>query len=346
MDPLTLSILGVGLFAYACHRLGRRKSTDREEHTDSEGWRHSSTDSYRLLIDRTSDDGAHFTFDPKTLNLHATLNKGKTHVPMDTGLGGLTQWETLQASSGLERKTELRYAGVSTSPHKTNMFDEIGRNQQPLDKFAEDFLKKECGYRERERERSTTTDLLNRLDQMGKQGKSMSRFDPVQFLQQQREREEEWKILGGVRYREIKTSLPTSNPYNSPPIDPSKVLNYPQYGSHLFDEALRTFGGSKRRTAPIITSDPAEVAANLAERRRVERMRDEIYERESRSIRESITNYVDAENQIIRSMMPKVTPRSSSPDSLPLLPKLNMGMSLRSYTPGELMDLRGFSGMY
>jgi len=79
------------------------------EGDSEEGWVHKSTRRFDLLIDSGSDDGGHFTFNPRTSSLHATVGRGTVHIPVDTGLGGLTEWETVNAYGGLERKAELRH---------------------------------------------------------------------------------------------------------------------------------------------------------------------------------------------------------------------------------------------
>lgn len=74
----------------------------------TDGWQEKSTRRFDLLIDTESDDGGHFTFNPKKFSLHATTDNGQKHKPLYNGLEAITEWETLRRYSGLEKTVELR----------------------------------------------------------------------------------------------------------------------------------------------------------------------------------------------------------------------------------------------
>lgn len=115
MDPITLGILGIAAFSLGkkIGKYARKKKSSSSTTTDSCGWKHHSTKRFDMLADGDSRDGAHFTFNPLKSELHATfpqLPKGKRHVDVDSGLGAVVEWNTLNdLYGGLERKTILRY---------------------------------------------------------------------------------------------------------------------------------------------------------------------------------------------------------------------------------------------
>jgi hypothetical protein len=126
---ILLAAAALGALIGGAVRLGRYIREENErlydessrdgDHTDSSGWEHKTTGTMGMLIDSDSSEGDHFSFNPKSNRLHATFDRGKTHVDVDSGLGGLTEWNTLTGLyGGLERKAVL-YGLQTEKPKKS-----------------------------------------------------------------------------------------------------------------------------------------------------------------------------------------------------------------------------------
>lgn len=123
MDPITLFLIGSAMYAIvnSVGKKGRAKNNGND-------WKGTSSGNRNFLVDTKSDDGGHFTYNRKTKDLHATFDFGKTHVPIERGLGGLIEWDTLSNVDDSEtRRVKLGYyrgLGVNFKPGEKFTYDQ------------------------------------------------------------------------------------------------------------------------------------------------------------------------------------------------------------------------------
>ncbi|MFH1420497.1 MAG: hypothetical protein ABIG30_00855 [Candidatus Aenigmatarchaeota archaeon] len=308
---------------------GYEREPERSDPVD--GWKERHTPRYvpaegakrNMLVNTDSDEGDHFTFTPSAPELHATfpgLPKKDRHVPIYYGLGAITEWEALRQSCGLEKTTELEHRRTSYTPPEPSFdvtaFMERQKNQAEIDEICREAMKKD---------RSSS-----RLS---------SSVTPGMFGTS-RERDED-----------DRPTPPVPNTWKPDPIK-LDVPNYPQYGSRSRD---RSSAGSSlgpnwandyftKPSKPALWLDlDAHRAEREAERDHVASLRDTAYQLEGDRIRESMKNTV-LEIDVLKSIMPNVNwgKRPEPCADLPGLTRLaDIGAPMRSFSPGELCDIRG-----
>lgn len=128
MDPITLLLVAGAVYGLAKIKSYARQGSGRKTDSKSaEDWKFVSTEHRDLLINRKSAGGDHFTYNRGTKELHATFDFRKMHVPIEKGLGGIVEWETL-----------LNQDNDATRQKKMNYLKGVGVNFKPGQRFTYD----------------------------------------------------------------------------------------------------------------------------------------------------------------------------------------------------------------
>lgn len=283
------------------------------------GWVKKSTKRFDILADADSDDGAHFSFNRSKTELHATFDRGKTHIPIDTGLAAITQFETLKSYGDLERKTELRYLQTmdkTLQQTSVSIFpSERKRKKEPKPWEPILGLTKVKHY-------ETTDELLQEALKNIREGKSNS----GQTLN--------FPIHGQPASFEYP-DRPLSLGMGKYPKRPTGMINDPVLNSVLSSKSNPTLPGSV----------PDSKGPYLAGKAQAEYWRDRSYAEEAIRIKNSMEGIVDIEKKLTESMRIEVGSKYKSTEASPELRLFSLGSSLRTYSPGEMAARCGLGGM-
>lgn len=139
MDPITL-LLAAGVAYGLIKSCAREDSGGEIDFEPTEGWKMVSTGRMDLLIGRESASGDHFSYNRKTNELHATFDSRKKHVPIEKGLGGLVEWDTLlNRDSGETKRNKLSYyksLGINFNPGERFTYEHPWHNEEAHTGFS------------------------------------------------------------------------------------------------------------------------------------------------------------------------------------------------------------------